>query len=255
MDIGALIEELRRDPVGYLVVAPLTLAMILSRGDVELLNELKVSECIIFGESADPAMVQAVRDHGISVRSSYSSEEVGQIAFECASCAGRYHVTTSNVIVEVVDVSHDVGGTKLGRVLVTHLHSYATPFIRYDLGDLALLKDRCACGHNGPTLHALHGRATSALKHRDGSLHPFFIRGHELLKVVEFREFRILAGYSELIPIRFRMPSKASQEKYRNVNVEQTLAEISERDAATSQMMKDVLYGIIAQKNTITSRV
>jgi phenylacetate-coenzyme A ligase PaaK-like adenylate-forming protein len=190
-DIPALIKELRKDPVGYLVMNPRSLSMILTRYEPDVLNELKVSECFLYAEAADPAFVQAVRDKGIPVRSSYSAEEVGQIAFECATCAGYYHVTTSNVIVEVVDVSHDVGGTKLGRILVTHLHSYATPFIRYDLGDLGLLKDSCPCGHNGPTLHKLHGRVTSALKRRDGTLRPFYIRGPEFLEVVEFSEFRM----------------------------------------------------------------
>ena len=210
-DIRALIKELRKDPVGYFVMVPRTLAMILSRNGPELLSELKVSECIFFAESADPELVQTVRNQGIPVRSSYSAEETGQIAFECATSAGHYHVTTSNVIVEVVDVSHDVGGLKLGRVLVTHLHSYATPFIRYDLGDLALLKETCPCGHNGPTLHELYGRVTNALKHRDGTLHPFYIRGPELLEVVQFSEFRIrqvdldkivveLGGREELSP-------------------------------------------------------
>jgi len=190
-DLPALIRELRKDPVGYLVLNPRMLAMIFSRYDAKVLREFEVSECTLFGESADPAVVQAVRDQGIPVRSSYSAEEVGQIGFECAACAGHYHITTSNVIVEVVDVSHDVEGTKLGRVLVTHLHSYATPFIRYDLGDLGLLKDSCPCGHDGPTLHKLHGRATSALKRPDGTLRLFHIRGPEFLRAVEFSEFRI----------------------------------------------------------------
>jgi phenylacetate-CoA ligase len=190
-DVRALIKELRKDPVGRLAINAGALAIILGRYEPDVLRELKVSECTLFGETADPALVQAVRDQGIPVRSSYSAEEVGEIAFECATCAGHYHVTTSNVMAEVVDVSHDVGGAKLGRVLVTHLHSYATPFIRYDLGDLGLLKDRCPCGHNAPTLHKLHGRATSALKRRDGTLHTFYIRGPEFQKVVEFREFRI----------------------------------------------------------------
>jgi phenylacetate-CoA ligase len=202
-DIPALIEELRKDPVGHLVVSPGGLAMLLSRYDADLLRELGVSECTLYGESGDPELVRAVRDRGISLRSSYSAEEVGQIGFECATCPGHYHVTTSNVIVEVVDVSHNVGGTKLGRVLVTHLHSYATPFIRYDLGDLALLRDSCPCGHNCPTIFKLHGRASAALKRRGGILHPFYIRGSEFQKVVEFSEFRIRQVEIDRIVVEF----------------------------------------------------
>ena len=217
LDVQALIDELRKDPVGYLVTNPRTLAMILSHHEAELLRELKVSECVLYGESADPELVEAVRNRGIPVRSSYSSEEVGQIGFECGTCAGHYHVTTSNVIVEVVDPSHEVGGTKLGRVLVTHLHSYATPFIRYDLGDLALLKDRCPCGHDGPVIHKLHGRATNALKRRDGTLHPFLIRGHELLEVAQFSEFRIRQVDFEMLMIELGGREALSADEVQNV--------------------------------------
>jgi len=215
-DVRALIKELRKDPVGYLVTAPRTLAILLHHHGVELLSELKLAEFLPYAESADPAVVQAVREHGIPVRSSYSAEEVGLIGFECATSAGHYHVTTSNVIVEVVDVSHDVDGIKLGRVLVTHLHSYATPFIRYELGDLALLKDRCPCGHEGPTLHELHGRAVSLLKRRDGTLHAFMIPGPEFQKVVEFSEFRIRQVEIDRIVVELGGREELSSEEVQN---------------------------------------
>jgi phenylacetate-CoA ligase len=215
-DARALIKELRKDSVGYLMLNPRNLAVLLSQHDVELLNELDVRECLFYAEGADPALVQAVRDLGIHVRSSYSSEEVGQIAFECARCPGHYHVTTSNVMVEVVDVSHDVGGTKLGRVLVTHLHSYATPFMRYELGDLALLYDSCPCGHDGPTLHNVLGRATSALKHRNGSLTPFMIHGDRFQEVVQFSEFRIRQVEIDKIVVEFGGRTELSPEEVQN---------------------------------------
>src|SRR5262249_43458018 len=82
-------------------------------------------------------------------------------------------------------------GQKLGRVLLTHLHSYATPFIRYDVGDLALLAERCPCGHDGPTIHNLYGRVTKALKHPDGTFSRFYIRGKEIAELAECTEFRI----------------------------------------------------------------
>ncbi|WP_204310603.1 hypothetical protein, partial [Escherichia coli] len=90
----------------------------------------------------------------------YSSEEVGSIGLECQANAGVYHVSTSNVLVEIIPAAsvRTVSGTT-GLVLVTHLHSYATPFIRYDLGDIATLADRCPCGHDGPVLSNIQGRS------------------------------------------------------------------------------------------------
>jgi phenylacetate-coenzyme A ligase PaaK-like adenylate-forming protein len=148
-----LVRELRKDAVGQLVANPGFVSAIISRYGAKLLRELRVSEWIALGEEIDPFLYQAIVDQGIPVHSTYSCEEVGPIAFECEATPGHYHVATSNVVVEIAGDLHEIEGKKLGRVLVTHLHSYATPFIRYDLGDLALLKETCPCGHDGPTIH------------------------------------------------------------------------------------------------------
>jgi phenylacetate-coenzyme A ligase PaaK-like adenylate-forming protein len=194
-----LMRELRKDPVGRLVTNPRILSSIISHFGVKLLRELHVSEFLSLGEAMDPDLYQAILDQGIRVRSSYSSEEVGPIGFECEAMPGYYHVATSNVIVEV-EGSCEIDGKKLGRVLVTHLHSYATPFIRYDLGDLALLAKRCPCGHAGTTIYSLHGRVTNAIKHRDGTLTQFLIRGDELREIITFAEFRIRqVGFDSIV--------------------------------------------------------
>src|SRR5262249_44289731 len=142
-------------------------------------------------------------DLSIPVRANYSSEEVGMIGAECSKFAGYYHVAASNVIVEVVDYKMEVDGMNLGRVLVTHLHSYATPFIRYDLDDLACLRAKCPCGHNGPTIYNLYGRVSSVIKHRDGRMSPLSIRLRTLETLVDFAEYRIRQTAYDKIVIEF----------------------------------------------------
>jgi phenylacetate-coenzyme A ligase PaaK-like adenylate-forming protein len=101
-------------------------------------------------------------------------------------------VATSNVIVEVdSDQSYRLGTHRLGRVLITHLHSYATPFIRYDIGDLASVASECACGHLGPTLSNVYGRGKNLLKHRDGTISPFYLGASLIAKLPEFKDYRI----------------------------------------------------------------
>ena len=113
------------------------------------------------------------------------------IGAECSKFPGSFHVATSNVIVEGVDRAYEIDGVGVGRVLVTHLHSYATPLIRYELGDLACLRAKCPCGHNGPTIYNLQGRASSVIKHRNGRMSACYIRGQDLAAVVSFAELRI----------------------------------------------------------------
>jgi phenylacetate-coenzyme A ligase PaaK-like adenylate-forming protein len=116
-------------------------------------------------------------------------------------------------MVEIVDRSHVVGGIKLRKVLVTHLHSYATPLIRYDLGDLACLLERCPCGHDGATIHNLQGRASSVIKHCDGRLSPFLVRSKDLAALAEFTEYRVRETGFDKIVIEIGGRSKLSTDE------------------------------------------
>jgi phenylacetate-coenzyme A ligase PaaK-like adenylate-forming protein len=95
----------------------------------------------------------------------------------------------------IIDVDNrdsvTVGNNKLGRVLVTHLHSYGTPFVRYDIGDYAALSKACACGHDGPVLTNIYGRKKRLLKRADGSVIPFSVTARSLLEIVKCEEYRI----------------------------------------------------------------
>jgi phenylacetate-CoA ligase len=96
---------------------------------------------------------------GLEPCSNYSAYEAFAIACECQAHAGL-HVAAEDIVVEIVD---DEGlpvppGVE-GRILVTNLHNYGMPFIRYDLGDAGtLLEGDCPCGRSLPRLGALVGR-------------------------------------------------------------------------------------------------
>jgi phenylacetate-coenzyme A ligase PaaK-like adenylate-forming protein len=187
-----LIEELERDPIGYLVAAHWGVEALLQFVDPAVLKRAGLRMWIPLAGAVDPKLREAFTSQGIPVRATYSAEEVGPIAFECEHVAGNYHVATSNVIVEIgADEHYQVGSRDVGRVLVTHLHSYATPFIRYDIGDIASLSPACQCGHDGPTLANVYGRGKNLLKHADGTISPFYVRASEIAKIVECTEYRI----------------------------------------------------------------
>jgi phenylacetate-coenzyme A ligase PaaK-like adenylate-forming protein len=187
-----LVEELALDQIGYLTSSPRIVEAMLEHVTAEFFKKSDTTIWLPVGEAVDPRLREKFQSVGVPVLANYSSEEVGLIGSECPKSPGNYHVATSNVVVEVLeDEGFEISGAKLGRVLVTHLHSYATPFIRYDLGDLASLADRCACGHDGPVLYNIYGRTKSLLKRQDGSISPFYIRDNELLAIARCKEFRI----------------------------------------------------------------
>src|SRR5262249_43266614 len=116
----------------------------------------------------------------------------GPIAYECSKSSGHFHVVHSNVIVECDDsVTVSFNGVSLGRLLVTHLHSYATPLIRYDIGDFAKLESQCPCGHDGPSISNVYGIGKHFLRHPDGRLLPFYLSTRALLDAAAFKECRI----------------------------------------------------------------
>jgi phenylacetate-CoA ligase len=191
-ELDEVISELAKDQVGCLVSGTWILEPLLQRVSALELRKMGTEICIPMGGALDPQAGQRLIDAGIAVRSNYSAEEVGMIAAECDLCPGFYHVATSNVIVECDNRDTiEVGGKHLSRILVTHLHSYATPFIRYDIGDYAILHDKCCCGFDGPTLSNVYGRSKTFLKCSDGSLVPFHPHALHLLAIADLDEFRI----------------------------------------------------------------
>ena len=105
--------------------------------------------------------------------SKYSSNEVLDIACECPAESG-FHVAAENVIVEVLDdEGRPVPPGTVGRIVVTNLHNYCMPFIRYDLGDLgAMVEEQCSCGRGLPLLRGLEGRRSDILITPDGGRIP-----------------------------------------------------------------------------------
>lgn len=116
-----------------------------------------------------------VRAFGPKVFETYGNREVMLIASECPAHEGL-HVSMENLIVEIVvrEDSHvrPARPGELGEVVVTDLHNYGAPFIRYVTGDLALQlpERRCSCGRWLTRLGAVEGRATDTL--RDGAGRP-----------------------------------------------------------------------------------
>jgi phenylacetate-CoA ligase len=100
----------------------------------------------------------------------YGCREVDGIAGECME--GRMHIFAFNNYVEVLDDNNNaVREGENGKVVVTNLHNYSMPFIRYCIGDMAVLgPKKCTCGNPLPTLEKVTGRICSILRKKDGTI-------------------------------------------------------------------------------------
>lgn len=108
-----------------------------------------------------------------SVHDHYGSREM-YIGSECGSHDG-YHLHAEVVLTEVVDRDGRpcLPGER-GRVLVSDLSNHAFPFVRYEIGDVAVkAEDRpCACGVRLPRLASVEGRIADMVVLRDRVLTP-----------------------------------------------------------------------------------
>lgn len=158
------IAWLSREDPAYLIVYPTVLEAILRRGiTLPSLREVRtVSEALPDGLRA------LCRDVlGVPLVDMYSAQEVGYLALQCPTGA-HYHVQSESVLVEILrDDGAPCAPGETGRVIVTDLHNFATPLIRYELGDYAEV-GTCTCGRGLPTLTRIVGRRRGMLRYADG---------------------------------------------------------------------------------------
>jgi len=120
------------------------------------------------------------------VYNTYGSREFMSLAGECEYCDGL-HINSENVVLEA--------GRQIdepSKIIVTDLHNYGMPFIRYETGDLGNLKDGpCACGRGLPRLSRIEGRVLDALRGADGRIVPGEFFPHLLKEIPEVARYRV----------------------------------------------------------------
>jgi phenylacetate-CoA ligase len=167
--IDRQIEWLERQRPAYLSVYPSILAAILQDYEGQRRGPPGVELVLTLGEVLEPELRAACRRiWRVPVFDNYSAMEVGPIAFQCPEHE-HYHVQAESALVEVVDESGDpVPPGATGRVLVTPLHNFAMPLLRYEIGDYAEPGGPCPCGRGLPVLRRILGRTRNMLVTPDG---------------------------------------------------------------------------------------
>jgi phenylacetate-CoA ligase len=105
---------------------------------------------------------------GVPVTDIYSAEEVGYIALQCSDHE-HYHAQSENLIVEILDAAGNACSPgEIGRVVITTLHNFAMPLIRYEIGDYAEAGAPCPCGRGLPVIARIMGRSRNIMTLPDG---------------------------------------------------------------------------------------
>jgi len=127
------------------------------------------------------------RGLGVPVFNTYGSREFMSIAAECENRTGL-HIQAENLVVETTARQSRAPS----EVLVTDLHNYGMPLVRYEIGDLGTIAEtRCACGRGLPRFTTVEGRLLDALRTADGRIVPGEFFPHLLKELPELAEYQV----------------------------------------------------------------
>jgi phenylacetate-coenzyme A ligase PaaK-like adenylate-forming protein len=162
-------QWLKANEPDYLITYPSNLAALIEHGHGHGGPIASIRNVQTLGEVLTPELRSTCRAAwGVEIIDMYSTQEVGYVALQCP-VSGHYHVQSETVLVEVL---HDDGRAcasgETGRVVVTALHNFVMPLIRYQLGDYATVGERCPCGRGLPVLTRIMGRVRNMLTLPDG---------------------------------------------------------------------------------------
>ena len=140
---------------------------------------------------------------GCSVCDHYGSREVGPIAWQHRN--GEMYFPKFFSRIEVVDDDGSAANAgESGRVLVTTLHNYTMPLIRYEIGDSGVQgADTHYRGYPFTTLQQITGKSNEEFIRRDGTL----IHGQFFTNLFYYRpwidEFHVVQKDYELVEILY----------------------------------------------------
>lgn len=132
----------------------------------------------------------------------YATSETGLLGWSCRR--GRLHIEPDVARIEVVrDDGTAASPGEIGRLLVTDLSNTLMPFIRYEIGDLAVAAESaaCDCGRRAPHVERLVGRSRVEFITRSGKpAQPYsFMRFCDSLHIGNYQFVQEEAGELRLI--------------------------------------------------------
>lgn len=213
-DLDEQLQWLQRENPDYLM-SYATNAQALAARSLELgLRLPKLKQVRTYGEMLRPDARGIVREAwGVEIADSYSAEELGYIALQCPA-SENYHVQAESLIVEVLnpDGAPCVPG-ETGQIVVSTLHNFAMPLIRYASGDYAEVAEPCACGRGLPALRRIVGRQRNMLVRPDGVRHWPSFPSEAWREIAPVMQIQLVQDAADHITVRIVAPRAISAEE------------------------------------------
>ncbi len=139
---------------------------------------------------------------GVDMRDTYATIESGLIAWECPAHEG-YHINIDSVVLEFLKDGRAALPGESGKVVVTNLHSFAMPIIRYELGDICIPSDGvCSCGNDLPLMKIIEGRVDDMVCTPAGKVVSPNSITNAMEAVEGVRQFRVIQENEETLLVK-----------------------------------------------------
>jgi phenylacetate-CoA ligase len=149
--------------------------------------------------------------------SNYSSQELGYLALSCPDC-GQLHVQSESVYVEILDEDGEpCRPGEFGRVVVTDLHNFAMPLIRYLIGDYAEVGEPCPAGRGLPSLRRVLGRRRNMVILPDGRRHWPVTGFGRFASVARIDQYQLIQHSRDEIEVRLVSPATLGRDEFRGL--------------------------------------
>ncbi len=153
----------------YLRASPSTLFWLSSVWEEKHRNSTQIERIRTIGETLSQEWREKIESaFGIPIYDCYASGEGTHMAAQCPK-SGLYHIHEENVLLEILNEDNlPCNEGEIGRVVLTSIHSTASPFVRYEIGDFAEVGPKCDCGRPHKTLKRVTGRLIGRLRLPNG---------------------------------------------------------------------------------------
>ena len=160
----------------------------------------KVNSIITISETLDPM----VKEHltavfGVQVVSRYSNVENGIIAQQPITNENYFEVNERSYFIETFDLNEDkpVANGSVGRIVLTDLYNFGMPMIRYDTGDIGMIKRE----DGKLVLEQLSGRKLDVLYNTAGSQVNALLVYKNMWQYTELDQYQLIQKGKKLYQI------------------------------------------------------
>lgn len=152
------------------------------------------------------------RELGAEIFNFYGAIEFGRIAWECPAHEGM-HVNADQLFVECLKDGCPAPPGESGKAVITALNGFASPMIRYELGDIIRFTGKpCSCGSAFPLISAPEGRSEQMLVLPSGRTRSAMVMELWIDASISPARYRIIQHRPDFIEILVSEPSVPGHE-------------------------------------------